>query len=172
MANATIGTDLEYAISLLNKGELVAIPTETVYGLAGNACNPYAVAKIFHVKQRPSFNPVIVHISKVEHLGLWVSHIPDVAAKLADAFWPGPMTLLLPKSDRIPDLVTAGSEKVGIRIPSHPLTLELLHRLPFPLQPQVPILLGISVLPLPSTYFNNWVVISLIYWTEDPRGWD
>lgn len=129
----TIGTDINYAVELLQKGELVAIPTETVYGLAGNALNEEAVLKIFNAKNRPQFNPLIIHLASVGLLKNYVTHIPAKAKILADKFLPGPLTFLLPKKNIIPDLVTAGSDKVAIRIPNHPLTRELLGKLNFPL---------------------------------------
>lgn len=127
------GKNLDHAIALLQQEELVAIPTETVYGLAGNAFNDQAVAKIFAVKNRPSFDPLIVHTSNWERLKEMAGRIPQEAHVLAKAFMPGPLTLLLPKKDCIPDIVTAGSSIVALRIPKHPLTLELLEKLPFPL---------------------------------------
>ncbi|MCB9081536.1 MAG: threonylcarbamoyl-AMP synthase [Lewinellaceae bacterium] len=128
-----IGTDIELAASLLRRGELVGIPTETVYGLAGNALNPAAVAQIFSVKQRPTFDPLIVHVSNIGQLKQWVAELPKQAAWVAEQLMPGPLTLLLPKKASIPDLVTAGSPLVAVRIPAHPLTLELLSKLDFPL---------------------------------------
>ncbi|MDX2283252.1 MAG: L-threonylcarbamoyladenylate synthase [Bacteroidia bacterium] len=127
------GTDLLRAEALLREGELVAVPTETVYGLAADATRPQAAARIFEVKQRPRFNPLIVHTDHPERVRELVSEWPPEAEALAKACWPGPLTLLLPRSSRIPDLVTAGSPRVAVRIPDHPLTLELLRRLPFPL---------------------------------------
>lgn len=129
----TIGTDINYAAALLQKGELVAIPTETVYGLAGNALNDEAVLKIFIAKNRPQFNPLIIHVASFDQLNNFVTHIPAKAKILADAFLPGPLTFLLNKKDIIPDLVTAGSDKVAIRIPDHPLTKKLLTKINFPL---------------------------------------
>ncbi len=128
-----IGTDLPKAAELLKAGELVAIPTETVYGLAGNAFDERAVAQIFAVKNRPSFDPLIVHASSWERLEQLAIDIPEQARKLAEAFMPGPLTLLLPKKMIISDLVTAGSPLVALRIPKHPLTLALLQMLEFPL---------------------------------------
>ena len=121
------------AAQLLTQGELVAIPTETVYGLAGNALNPAAVAKIFAVKNRPTFNPLITHTDSWEKIKTYVQSVPPVAEQLAEAFWPGPLTMLLPKTDRIPDIVTAGLDRVAVRIPRHPLTQQLLAQLDFPL---------------------------------------
>jgi L-threonylcarbamoyladenylate synthase len=128
-----IGTDIEQARKLLAAGELVAIPTETVYGLAANAFDERAVAKIFSVKNRPLFNPLIVHVSGIDQVRAIVNHIPPAAEKLMAKFSPGPLTILLPRNEKIPDIVTAGLPEVAIRIPSHPLTLELLHTLDFPL---------------------------------------
>jgi len=128
-----IGTDIERAIELLHANELVAIPTETVYGLAGNAFSDVAVAKIFAAKNRPAFDPLIVHTSHYERITELVLDIPSPAQKLAAAFMPGPITLLLPKRERIPDIVTAGSTIVAVRVPDHPLTLQLLRALDFPL---------------------------------------
>jgi L-threonylcarbamoyladenylate synthase len=130
---AEIGTDIEKAVKLLTHDELVAIPTETVYGLAGNALNRSSVTKIFSVKNRPQFDPLIVHVPDLEKANAYVLEIPEAAKKLAEKFWPGPLTLLLKKNSVIPDLVTAGLDTVGIRCPDHALTRELLKRLPFPL---------------------------------------
>ena len=130
---ALTGTNLELAAELLSAGKLVAIPTETVYGLAANALNPDAVASIFLAKGRPTFDPLIVHIAGPEHIEIFSKHVPDVAFKLAEKFWPGPLTLLLPKKNNIPDLVTAGLENVGVRCPDHHLTHALLKMIDFPL---------------------------------------
>jgi L-threonylcarbamoyladenylate synthase len=130
---ADIGNDLEKAKALLTNGELVAIPTETVYGLAGNALNSSSVAKIFEVKGRPQFDPLIVHVPDFASTEKYVSKIPDLARKLADQFWPGPLTLLLQKKAIIGDLITAGLDTVGLRCPDHFLTRDLLEALPFPL---------------------------------------
>ncbi len=130
---AEIGNQIEKAVRLLEQDELVAIPTETVYGLAGNALSKSAVTKIFSVKNRPQFDPLIVHIPNIEKAETYVTEIPEQARILADTFWPGPLTLLLKKKSIIPDLVTAGLDTVGIRCPNHFLTRQLLQRLPFPL---------------------------------------
>jgi len=130
---AEIGADILKAKNLLEQGELVAIPTETVYGLAGNALNGSAVAKIFMVKNRPAFDPLIVHVPNVNAVYEYVSEIPEKAYALAQRFWPGPLTLVLQKKSIIPDLVTAGLDTVGIRCPDHPLTQDLLKILSFPL---------------------------------------
>jgi L-threonylcarbamoyladenylate synthase len=118
---------------LLCEGKVVAIPTETVYGLACNAFDEFAVAEVFRLKNRPSFDPLIVHVSSAEAASKLVVSIPEKARQLMDAFWPGPLTILLPKADSIPDMVTSGLPTVGLRMPAHPLTLELLSKLPFPL---------------------------------------
>ena len=128
-----IGTDIQLAKHLLEQAEVVGIPTETVYGLAGNALNEDAVLKIFQVKKRPAFDPLIIHVSSIERLAAYVLELPAPAQKLAELFWPGPLTLLLPKRDLIPDLVTSGLPTVAVRIPNHPLTLALLESLEFPL---------------------------------------
>lgn len=130
---AETGTDLSIARDLLKKGDLVAVPTETVYGLAGNALEAKSVARIFEVKNRPSFDPLIVHISDFQHLSKYVMHVPIQAERLAKEFWPGPLTLLLKKRSIIPDLVTSGLDTVGIRCPNHPLTQNLLRTIDFPL---------------------------------------
>ncbi|GAB3996688.1 L-threonylcarbamoyladenylate synthase [Spirosoma daeguense] len=130
---AQIGTDWQTAKTFLEAGNVVGIPTETVYGLAGNALNPDAVLSIFRVKNRPSFDPLIIHTDSLEKLDRYVTYIPEAARKLAETFWPGPLTLLLPKQDLIPDLVTSGLSRVAVRIPNHPLTLSLLRSLDFPL---------------------------------------
>lgn len=130
---AEIGTDIKKAKVFLETGELVSIPTETVYGLAANALNVNAVAKIFEVKQRPTFDPLIVHTYSLKEAYNFVQSIPEPLLKLALTYWPGPLTLLLPKKNNIPDLVTSGLDRVGVRVPDHPLTLELLSELEFPL---------------------------------------
>lgn len=131
--NYNTGTDLARAAALLRAGELVAMPTETVYGLAGNALDAAAVARIFEVKDRPRFDPLIVHVAALEQARALVTHIPPAAQLLADAFMPGPLTLLLPRSGLIPDLVTAGSPLVAVRVPAHPMAQALLALLDFPL---------------------------------------
>lgn len=129
----TSAQDLSIAKRLLQENKLVAIPTETVYGLAANALEPLAVAKIFQAKKRPTFDPLIVHVPSIEILEKYVSYFPKVAQKLAETFWPGPLTLILPKKEIVPDLVTSGLDTVAVRIPKHPLTIALLQSLDFPL---------------------------------------
>lgn len=128
-----IGKDLAQAKQLLEAGQLVAIPTETVYGLAGNALDEQAVLEIFRVKNRPAFDPLIVHTDSFERIADFVREIPEKALLLAQHLMPGALTLLLPKSDLIPDLVTSGLDRVAVRIPNHSLTRSLLSSLPFPL---------------------------------------
>ena len=128
-----ISKDISKAITLLTNEQLVAIPTETVYGLAGNIFSEKAIKSIFSTKKRPFFNPLIVHIPSVDSLDGIVIHVPEKAKLLAEAFWPGSMTLVLKKNDKIPDIITAGKDTVAVRVPNHPLTLELLRQLPFPL---------------------------------------
>jgi len=130
---AEIGKDIKKAKHLLEQGELVAIPTETVYGLAGNALDVSAVTKIFEVKNRPSFDPLIVHIPNLQEARIYTTGIPDKAAALTTTFWPGPLTILLEKKPVIPDLVTSGLDTVGLRCPDHALTLALLREIDFPL---------------------------------------
>jgi L-threonylcarbamoyladenylate synthase len=130
---AQIGTDVQKAKDLLEAGNVIGMPTETVYGLAGNALNPDAVLEIFKVKNRPSFDPLIVHTDSIAKVESFVKTIPDQARRLAERFWPGPLTILLPKKSIIPDLVSSGLETVAIRIPNHPLALKLLGVLDFPL---------------------------------------
>jgi L-threonylcarbamoyladenylate synthase len=128
-----ISSDISKAIELLNKEDVVAIPTETVYGLAGNIYSEKAIRKIFQVKQRPLFNPLIVHIPSIDQLEKIAREFPVKAQKLAEAFWPGSLTLILPKRLNIPEIVTGGKDTVGVRIPNHPVTLSLLKQLSFPL---------------------------------------
>ncbi|WP_273446645.1 L-threonylcarbamoyladenylate synthase [Neolewinella agarilytica] len=120
------------AAKALRQGELVAIPTETVYGLGANALNQSAVANIFAAKNRPSFDPLIIHQSSADRILAYAREIPPEARLLADAIWPGPLTLVLPKQESVPDLVSAGLSTVALRVPNHPLTLELLGAVDFP----------------------------------------
>ncbi|WP_431132520.1 L-threonylcarbamoyladenylate synthase [Psychroserpens mesophilus] len=128
-----ISKDISKAVTILNAEALVAIPTETVYGLAGNIFSEKAIKSIFETKKRPFFNPLIVHIPSVELLPTIVSYVPKKAQQLADALWPGPLTLVLPKQSIIPDIITAGKETVAVRIPNHQMALDLLNQLDFPL---------------------------------------
>jgi len=121
------------AAETLRRGELVAVPTETVYGLAANALETDCVGKIFEAKQRPQENPIIVHVSNESMARDCVAEWPEAASVLTKAFWPGPLTLVLPKADCIPDNVTAGGETVGVRWPRHPFMQELIDACQFPL---------------------------------------
>ncbi|MCS7229905.1 MAG: L-threonylcarbamoyladenylate synthase [Candidatus Kryptonium sp.] len=125
--------NIKLAGKIIKEGGLVAFPTETVYGLGANALNPYAVAKIFEVKKRPAFDPLIVHISKIEWLENLTTKVDERAKKLIEKFWPGPLTLVLPKSDIVPDIVTAGLPSVAIRMPSHPVALALIENAQTPI---------------------------------------
>jgi len=118
--------DLAQAVRLLQAGELVAFPTETVYGLGADAANPEAVAKIFAAKGRPADHPLIVHLAGAGHLDQWARDIPQQAWDLAEAFWPGPLTLILKRAPGVPKAVTGGQDTVGVRVPAHPLALALL----------------------------------------------
>jgi len=129
---ALIGRDIQVAKTYLTEGKLVAIPTETVYGLAANALNKEAVLDIFSAKKRPSFDPLIIHSTK-DKIFRWVTAVPEKARQLADTFWPGSLTLVLPKSEEVPFEVTSGLDTVGIRVPKHDLTQDLLAQLDFPL---------------------------------------
>jgi L-threonylcarbamoyladenylate synthase len=119
-------TEIEGAVETLRAGNLVAFPTETVYGLGANAADPVAVARIFELKGRPADHPVIVHLDNPRYLHRWVSSMPAVAEQLAAHFWPGPLTLILPKADDVNAVVTGGQDSIGIRIPSHPMAQQLL----------------------------------------------
>ena len=124
--------ELREAAVILRNGGTVAFPTETVYGLGANALDPRAVARIFEIKQRPRFDPLIVHVSSVAQGQQVVRAWPDTAEKLARRFWPGPLTLVLPKAGVIPDIVTAGLPTVALRMPSHPLALALIEEAEVP----------------------------------------
>ncbi len=129
---AKISKDVSEAVKTLKKGEVIGIPTETVYGLAGNAFDENALLKIFKVKNRPKFDPLIAHVDSLEKARDLIREFPSNALQLAKQFWPGPLTLLLDKKTNVPDLLTAGSERVAIRIPDHPLTQQMLEGLEFP----------------------------------------
>lgn len=127
------GINIGSAKAFLEAGECVAIPTETVYGLAANALDEEAVLKIFETKNRPHFDPLIIHTHNIHEVEKYVTHIPETAKQLMEKFSPGPITFLLPKQSIIPDLVTSGLDTVAVRIPDHPLSLRLLRQLDFPL---------------------------------------
>ena len=125
ISSCTLST-LKEAVKSLKQGNLVAFPTETVYGLGTDATNKDAVARIYEVKGRPTGHPLIVHISSINNLDKWAQQIPEYAITLARTFWPGPMTLILPRTELAKDFITGGQDNVGIRVPSHPLALSLL----------------------------------------------
>ena len=125
ISSCTLST-LKEAANSLKQGNLVAFPTETVYGLGADATNKDAVARIYDVKGRPTGHPLIVHISSINNLDKWAQQIPEYAITLARTFWPGPMTLILPRTNLAKDFITGGQENVGIRVPSHPVALSLL----------------------------------------------
>ncbi len=127
------GKDINYAAEIIKQNQVVGIPTETVYGLAANAYEADAIIKIYELKQRPHFNPLIVHIPDISFLQQITMHQPEVLLKLAEQFWPGPLTIIFNKKEVIPSLVTAGKKTVAVRIPSHPITLNLLKLLQLPL---------------------------------------
>ncbi|OAB29094.1 translation factor SUA5 [Flavobacterium fryxellicola] len=127
-----ISSDIELAVELLKKEDIIGFPTETVYGLAGNIYSEKAIDTIYRIKQRPSFNPLIVHIKQIEDLNKVAIEIPESARILAKIFWPGPLTLLLKKHESVPNRITAGKPTVAVRIPNHPVALSLLHKLDFP----------------------------------------
>ncbi len=131
--SAQISKDTTLANRLLREGKLVAIPTETVYGLAANALDADAVIRIFETKNRPHFDPLIIHVYAQEEVSRYATEIPEFATKLMTAFWPGPLTIVLKKSKIVPDIVTSGLDSVALRMPNHPLTLALLRETGFPL---------------------------------------
>ena len=130
---AVIGKSIEKAAGLLKEGKAVAIPTETVYGLACNAIDAVAVANVFRIKKRPYFDPLIVHFSNAEMINKYAETGSSLFEKLASAFWPGPLSLVLPSKESVPEIVRAGGSTVAVRVPAHPLTASLLTELDFPL---------------------------------------
>jgi L-threonylcarbamoyladenylate synthase len=128
-----ISNDIYKAAQFLNNNEIVAIPTETVYGLAASIYSEKAIRAIFELKNRPLVNPLIVHIGSLRDLNKVAEEVPDMAYKLMKRFWPGPLTLVLKKTTAVPNSITAGKNTVAVRMPNHPQTLKLLNLLPFPL---------------------------------------
>lgn len=124
---------IEKAVNILKNGGVVAFPTETVYGLGANGLNSLAVAKIYEIKRRPYFDPIILHISKKEDAKKLWREINERAEKLIEKFWPGPLTIVLPKTEIVPYIVTAGLETVAVRMPSHPISIEIIERCGFPI---------------------------------------
>lgn len=119
---------IERAAESLQRGELVAFPTETVYGLGANARSPEAIARVFAAKGRPADHPLIVHLGGAAELDSWAAHVPDSAMTLASAFWPGPLTMILRRAEGVSDAITGGQDTVGLRVPGHPVALRLLRR--------------------------------------------
>ncbi|MFZ9628727.1 MAG: L-threonylcarbamoyladenylate synthase [Ilumatobacteraceae bacterium] len=128
MGRARLTDDVDVALDALRSGGLVAIPTETVYGLAADADNEAAVRRVFAAKGRPADHPLIVHVHDAVALPEWAARVPATATVLADACWPGPLTLLVPRSERVLDVVCGGRSSVGVRVPAHPMTTSLLER--------------------------------------------
>lgn len=127
-ATDLVSTDLDRAVAVIRAGGLVAIPTETVYGLAADATNPRAVRRIFEVKGRPGDHPLIVHLASAVEISAWAASVPDSAQRLIDAAWPGPLTVILPRSTAVLDEVTGGLDTVGLRVPAHEMAHDLLQR--------------------------------------------
>lgn len=125
--------EINRAVAVLKQNGLVAIPTETVYGLAANALSAKAVLKIFEAKNRPHFDPLIIHVASFKDVFKYVNEVHSILEKLMKLFWPGPLTVLLPRKSIIPDITCSGLERAAFRVPNHPLTLELLQHLDFPL---------------------------------------
>ena len=128
-----ITKDIQKAVAALNKGQVIAIPTETVYGLAANIYDDNAVNSIFEIKKRPNNNPLIVHIKSIDQLASVAREVPPIAEKLASHFWPGPLTLVLKKQKTISNLISSGKDSVAVRVPNHKVTLNLLENLNYPL---------------------------------------
>ncbi|MFO1510384.1 MAG: L-threonylcarbamoyladenylate synthase [Steroidobacteraceae bacterium] len=118
--------EIDEAVTALRDGELVAFPTETVYGLGANAQNPAAVQRIFEAKGRPTTHPVIVHLDSPKYLHRWVREVPETAQALAERFWPGPLTLVLPRNPNVHDIITGGQDTIAVRVPAHPMAQQLL----------------------------------------------
>jgi len=131
--SCAVGTDVDRAAAILRRGGLVAFPTETVYGLGADALDPAAVARLFEAKRRPHFDPIIAHIAELSWIEPLVDQLPETPRLLAERFWPGPLTLVLPKTDVVPDLLTAGLPSVAVRVPDHSLALRLLRAVDRPL---------------------------------------
>jgi L-threonylcarbamoyladenylate synthase len=132
LGSVPTGTDVNHAARCLRQGLLVAMPTETVYGLAGAALQPRAAAAIFEAKQRPHFDPLIVHVAELDQVSVIAETMPPAGRALAERFWPGPLTLILPRRSEVPDLITAGLPGVGVRIPAHPVARQLIRQAGIP----------------------------------------
>lgn len=163
--------DLRRAAELLRAGELVAIPTETVYGLAADALNGRAVRKIFEAKGRPMDNPLIVHIADISDWAALVTHIPEKARALAAAYWPGPLTMILPHAPCIPDEVSAGLATVAVRFPAHPVARDLIRLTGGPSRPRRPTAPASRALRPPPMCWRTWRGGSPRWWTAAPAPW-
>ena len=159
---ALIGKNIEHAAQLLKEGNVVAIPTETVYGLAGNALDTRAITKIFETKRRPFFDPLIVHLPSWDAVNLYTKSIGLIVKKLLHTIPQGPLTVLLEKTSLIPDLVTSGSPRVALRVPGHVMALELLNHLDFPLAAPSANLFG-KTSPTQAFHVNRQLGDSLDY---------
>ncbi len=159
---------LERAAEILRAGGTVALPTETVYGLGANALDAAAVGRIFAAKQRPAWDPVIVHVAGADRGAAMIEglvrEVPEAARKLMAAFWPGPLTLLLPRTVAVPDAVTAGRSLVGVRMPAHPVALELIRRAGVPVARPAPISLAASARQPPRMYSPTSTAASMRLW--------
>jgi L-threonylcarbamoyladenylate synthase len=155
-----ITKDLDLAIESLNRDDVIAIPTETVYGLAGNIYSERAIKKIFALKKRPYNNPLIVHIHSISQIEKVAKDIPEIAFKLTEKFWPGPLTLILNKQECVPDLLTGGNKTVAVRVPNHPIALSLLKKICFPLAAPSANPFG-SISPTTSNHVFNYFNESL-----------
>ncbi len=161
---------LALAAELIAAGQLVAFPTETVYGLGADALNPAAAARIYAAKGRPSDNPLIVHVAGRSQVESLAARVPDAALRLMDAFWPGPLTIVLPKRPIVPDAVTGGMDTVALRMPDHPLALELIAASrPWP--PPAPTAPGCPAPPGPNTFTGIWRGAFPSSSTAGPAGW-
>jgi L-threonylcarbamoyladenylate synthase len=149
-------TEIQKAAQIIQEGGLVAFPTETVYGLGADALNPYAVAEIFEVKNRPQFDPLIVHVADMRQADILVQKFPDKALKLVEKFWPGPLTIVLPKSPLVPDIVTSSLPTVAIRVPNHPMALELIRESGRPIAAPSANLFG-QVSPTTAEHVRKWL---------------
>ena len=165
---------LEWAAAILRAGGLVALPTETVYGLGANALDAAAVGRIFLAKRRPAWDPVIVHLAGEKMLEGLVRDVPETARRLMTAYWPGPLTLLLPRTGAVPDVVTAGRPLVGVRMPAHPVALALIRRAGVPVAAPSANTFGHTS----PTCSRTWTAASTRCWTpgrpstaSNPRSW-
>lgn len=163
-----IGQDLNRAADILKQGGIVGLPTETVYGLAADALNPLSVAKIFAAKNRPTFDPLIVHLGDKNWVSRVAKNIPSLAKSLIENFWPGPLTIVLEKQAIVPELVTSGLPSVAVRMPRHPVALELLKKLDQPLAAPVQICSDEQARHARNMLLLNFQVASITFSMEAP----